>query len=514
MRKYKILVSVFLFIFNVLSLSGEEFVVFDLQDTEYEYLNYPSAAMNKDGIFIITWNVVDKIENSKNWIDDVYVSRFNSSGEPSFEPMKINTYSEGSYPEIAIAETGYYVIAWVNRTEKKIYARLFDNSGEPMDAEFQVNQTIGVYQYNVSIEMDLYGNFLVVWTNEENNAFDIYARKYDMNGSPLTGEYKVNDIPFHSEGACINLEMNSEGDYIIAWFEQKESSKYKSIIAQRFDSFDNKIGDEIQVNPVEHDPSYLSVSLNDNGCFVISWSNEDSYWKGVFAQKYDNDGVKSGNVIQVNEFETYNQKYSSVAMANDYSYLISWASQGQDSKIGGVYSQRFDRNGNKFGKEFRLSNYDNNFWNYNDYSWQYENFSKIYPIVASNKENHHVICWMQEDLIYYSFYNSSTPQIELFPEGESSFGNLNIKLNVEVSNPEVNPVDLYFAIELDGLFYWYPDWSNMAKANMINEQLWYETIFSISYSDLIKDDYYFIGGITEHGNLNILDLDSVTIRIK
>ena len=75
-----------------------------------------------------------------------------------------------------------------------IFARRYDASGNPLSAEFQVNQYTTGSQYSPRIAMNPAGDFIVVWTSEHQDAqsSSIVARRYDNAGAPLGGEFRVN----------------------------------------------------------------------------------------------------------------------------------------------------------------------------------------------------------------------------------------------------------------------------------------------------------------------------------
>ncbi|NGX62434.1 MAG: hypothetical protein K940chlam9_01931 [Chlamydiae bacterium] len=95
------------------------------------------------------------------------------------------------------------------------------------------------------------------------------------------------------------------------------------------------VGSEFQVNTyTTSDPRYPSVaSLNDGG-FVVTWHNngQDGDSWGVYGQRYDSSGVKSGVEFQINTYTTSVQSSSSVAPLNDGGFVVTWQSSGKRQK--------------------------------------------------------------------------------------------------------------------------------------------------------------------------------------
>ena len=88
------------------------------------------------------------------------------------------------------------------------------------------------------------------------------------------------------------------------------------IYAQRYDNEGNPLGTEFRVNTVNTANSqlYSAIAMNDAGEFVITWTSfgHDGDGWGVFAQRFDSQGIKVGDEVQVNTQTTDEQRFSSV----------------------------------------------------------------------------------------------------------------------------------------------------------------------------------------------------------
>ena len=95
-----------------------------------------------------------------------------------------------------------------------------------------------------------------------------------------------------------------------------------------------------------------SVATNDAGNSVVVWQGKKQDVPGagdygVFAQILDINGNPIGTEIAVNDHVLKDQMSPSVAMADDGSFVIVWASEDQDGDGFGVFGTRFDALGNK-----------------------------------------------------------------------------------------------------------------------------------------------------------------------
>ena len=63
------------------------------------------------------------------------------------------------------------------------------------------------------------------------------------------------------------------------------------------------IGGEVIVNTIQAgDQKHPDVDVADDGSYVITWAGVDADLKGIFAQRFDADGVAVGGEFQVNTY--------------------------------------------------------------------------------------------------------------------------------------------------------------------------------------------------------------------
>ena len=91
---------------------------------------------------------------------------------------------------------------------------------------------------------------------------------------------------------------------------------------------------EFQVNTTSYDIQYNAdiVTLND-GSFVVVWASDgqDGSSKGVYSQHFDLNGNRNGAEVLVNTHTDDNQRQPSISALSDGSYIVSWRSGKWDS---------------------------------------------------------------------------------------------------------------------------------------------------------------------------------------
>ena len=190
--------------------------------------------------------------------------------------------------------SGNFVIAW---GDGYILAQRYDNGGNPVGTEFEV-YSLSNTNLTPSVAMDSSGNFVVAWQRFSLNlgGYGVYAQRYDNGGNPVGTEFDVNSS-FSMRGSVYpSVAMDSSGNFVVAWEEDRVSSY--DIYAKRFDNSGNVVG-EVNTD-TGGDQSRPSVAMDSSGNFVVAWeSSGDGSALGIFMDLFifdrDRDGVPDEN---------------------------------------------------------------------------------------------------------------------------------------------------------------------------------------------------------------------------
>lgn len=106
----------------------------------------------------------------------------------------------------------------------------------------------------------------------------------------------------------------------------------------------------------EKDQQRPSVARALDGSFVVAWDSdgEDGSVDGVYARRYDAQGVPRGDEFLVN-VNTRNRQYAPrVAIDGSGGFVVVWLSNSQDALGLEIYARRYDASGAALGGEFRV----------------------------------------------------------------------------------------------------------------------------------------------------------------
>ena len=123
----------------------------------------------------------------------------------------------GSPRAIAVDDVGNFVVTWSSKNQDGdgwgIFAQRYDSTGAPIGSEFQANTTTTKNQVHSSIAMDDSGNFVIVWSSQDQdgNNWGIFAQRYDASGAAQGGEFQVNTFTNKEQlGASVAMDGSGE----------------------------------------------------------------------------------------------------------------------------------------------------------------------------------------------------------------------------------------------------------------------------------------------------------------
>lgn len=321
-----------------------------------------SLAMDSQGNYVVTWYSSAQDGSGTG----VYARQFMNDGTPLGGEFQVNvtTTSDQIYPNVAMDADGEYVITWTSSGGQDgdgdgIYARRFAANGSPLTGEVRVNTTTTNHQSFSTIAMDSQGNYVISWQSagQDGSGTGIYAQRYSDSGTPIGSEYRVNSYTTNNQLYPV-ASMDSTGDFLITWWSLGQDGDDYGIYAQRYDSAGGAQGTEFVVSSVTaFDQRYARSAYLSDGSFIITWSdgNRDGHGFGVFARKYAANGTPIGGDFQVNTTTTNNQWRSSISADNAGNFVIVWISDGNDGNLNDIYAQCYSSSLAKLGPEFRIN---------------------------------------------------------------------------------------------------------------------------------------------------------------
>jgi hypothetical protein len=284
----------------------------------------------------------------------IRAQRYDEAGDPLGGEFQVNSDSgRHQYPRVSGTENGGFVVAWRDFShgpKYRVVARPFGANGEPLDTDVEVYSS-PEQEWSPSVAADRNG-FTVAWIEARADAVDVLQRTFDPNGG--------------SAGPVTPLALNVGWDYgsditsssanrrIAVWSEstiRDNSFARARIVGRRITSDAAKAGSPFLVESEKSTLEYPRAAANSRGDLVVVWSDGSTY--DVFGRAFDRRGRATGDPFLVSEsIEPRGHQGPVVAFQDDRTFIVAWASSNTIS-TGGTYdvrARRFELAATCFGR--------------------------------------------------------------------------------------------------------------------------------------------------------------------
>ena len=259
---------------------------------------------------------------------------------------------------------GGAVVAWTGTEDdiaelasaNGVAAQMYDGNFVKVGAKINVNTTTVGRQTVGGVAPLTNGGFVVTWesaplsgaTGQDGSGRGIYARRFNADGGPASGEFRVNT---QTTGDQIEPRISAlvNGGFVIIWMDEAEFT-FK---AQRFSFSGSATGGEILIGGSAENSAV--AGLKDGG-FVALWTGEVG-GAGLEAcvRQYGASGAPVTGEFQVNTYQTGTQRSWGIAGLANGGYVVLWTSDDQDGSKTGVYGQKLTPASFNDGAEFQVN---------------------------------------------------------------------------------------------------------------------------------------------------------------
>lgn len=196
---------------------------------EQQIFSYLALGALDDGGFIVTWTA--RAGNHT----DVFARQFDSAGQRVGREFRVNTQRLRAQSNSSVTglNDGGFVVAWNSAGQDDprfselanhgIFAQRYDNTGQPVGTEFQVNTYTPDYQTRPKVARLADGGFVVTWQSlyqdtspNAVSGYGIYGQRYNGAGNPVGSEFRVNTWTTYDQQNCSIAGLN-DGGFVVTW---------------------------------------------------------------------------------------------------------------------------------------------------------------------------------------------------------------------------------------------------------------------------------------------------------
>lgn len=251
-----------------------------------------TVAMDDDGDFVVAWNV-HAIENGLD-VFKVYMRSFDNTGTPLNNETQVNTTTDRcKFVDAAMDDDGDFAVVWgsYNNSGSQINVRRYDNTATALGNEVVVTTPNELNPPAIAMDDD--GDFVVVWNDYDlvTDYYDVYFQRYSAagNASGSTVQVTSNANKSHlSYDASVDMDMS--GNFVVVWEEYDYANDLYGVYGQAYNSVGTPLNGEFLVDTVDASSAFLSargLAMSDNGDFVVPWLNAASKSENdVYVQRF------------------------------------------------------------------------------------------------------------------------------------------------------------------------------------------------------------------------------------
>jgi hypothetical protein len=323
----------------IIGLNGFDTLAFSISSAE------ASFSLDSLGRWLVTSSAG---QDTLNGIEQVQFSDGVVTLGENETRVNTTTASLQYQPAIAALADGGYVVTWTSYGQdgsgEGVYAQRYAANGSAVGAETRINTTTADAQYQSSVAALVDGGYVVTWTSfgQDGSTYGVYAQRYAADGSAVGAEARINTTTASSQIQSAIAAL-ADGGYVVTWTSFGQDGSGNGIYAQNYAADGSAVGAETRINTTTASNQQLSkIATLADGSYVITWASlgQDGSGYGVYAQRYAGDGSAVGTETRINSTTAGEQNQPTIAALADGGYVITWTSFGQDGSGYGVYAQR------------------------------------------------------------------------------------------------------------------------------------------------------------------------------
>ncbi len=340
----------------------------------------PQVRGDDSGRFVVVW-MDGRGRNAYDW--NIFLQRFDSSGTRLGGNVQVTTDDSIQWsPGLAVAGGGQFVVCWEDRRRSQwdVYAQFYDAAGRSRGGNVLVNDDAGVAEQSmVAAGANVFGEFLVVWSDWRGGDADIYAQRFSSVGTPLGNNFLVSDAAPGTAQTAPAVAPAPDGGFWVVWADARSGNL--DVYCRRLARDGTPLAPAFRVNDdsASSHQRVSSLGMDAAGNTLVAWEDERWSVTDIYCALFDAAGRMSGPNMRLNDDGPAGapQYYAATAAGKD-KFLVTWT----DGRAGfDIYGQFLTQEGRPVGSNFRVNS-------------DTGDASQWYSYCAMDTSNRAVVVWM------------------------------------------------------------------------------------------------------------------------
>jgi len=350
----RIHIGVVVLIGSIVLLTFRQFAFaqdFRVSETSHAHFG-PSLAADSTGTFVVVWS--DGRNSIENGGQDtgtaIYGQRFAADGLPIGGNFRVSESALGGghrVPSISMSKNGVFVVSWHGPSgsgvwrDADIYARRYNNNGTPSGPSFRVSDDSGTSaQIAAEVLVLDNGSFVITWFDRREGPLFSYAQFYDSTGAPRG----------------VNFRVNANGAPGIAWLGGFEDGRFFFMWAGYLHIYGADGLPTSGIANIGKDVSAIGIGIGTDSLLVV-WVSFPQY--KIFIRFYNTHGVALSDSFKVRDDFNNPMGMMTAARSTSGEIIITWQDHRNDFPgvigDGDIYAQRYNRWLAPIGTNFKVN---------------------------------------------------------------------------------------------------------------------------------------------------------------
>ena len=338
----------------------------------------PDVVVDSLGNVTVVWS--SRVHEGAQPLNGVRIRRFDGDGGVVGKELRIDLLPGdlARTPSVDVTPDGErMVVVWEGgaegrRTKRRIWAQIFDGSGQPVGSEIRVDQ-LRMTHDGRGVPREWYGgprvsvapsgDFVVAWRSEGRTTcdrFNISARRFSSEGEALDDQFVVNRDRRWSQ-VNPDVDHDASGRFLIVWEDGRwiGTDQERSVVRGRFfDEQGNEIGKEfILSSSWEGSAVAPTLDVSADGFFVCAWTDaaRREAPARIHARAFSVEGAPLGGSVVI-ERASAEAGRPTVALTGEDSFGVVWEDDWNDRFASrSIFGQGFSIAGVPSGEPLPLS---------------------------------------------------------------------------------------------------------------------------------------------------------------
>lgn len=250
--------------------------------SDSSFSGFPKLALDSQGNIHSTW------QENRDGNAEIYYKKLNNTGSSLTSDIRLTSDQFISfYPSISKDQSGNIHIVWLDDRDgnSEIYYTKLDNNGNTVvdDTRLTTDSSDSALP---AIAADSSGNLHVVWVDGRDGNAEIYYKKLDSSGAPLTQDIRLTTDPAISWQPTIAVDSNNLVH--AAWVDDRDGNS--EIYYTKLDNNGNTVVDDTRLTTDASDSSYPSLARDFLNNLHLVWLDDRDGNPEIYYKKLDNNG--------------------------------------------------------------------------------------------------------------------------------------------------------------------------------------------------------------------------------